>query len=97
MDPYTKILIGKEAYISPVHSGGGKYPIWNYKVEAKLADEPSVTFQVWDKDTFKDDLVGECILPASKLIGGDFNDILTLNYQGKLAGYLYVAIHFTPK
>lgn len=56
-DPYTICIIGNEKQQTKAHSGGGKNPQWMDTLCFNSMDQ-FMKVQVYDKDTFSDDMIG---------------------------------------
>ena len=95
MDPFCKIKVGNFEQETKVHSNGGKFPAWNDLLTFKRIDENLMTIEVWDKDTFKSDLIGECTLSLVSLIEKKkSSEWHTLSYKGKNAGEVLLDIEW---
>lgn len=57
-DPYCIITIGSEKQRTRTCSGGGKSPQWTDTFQFNSTDQ-MLRVQVWDDDTFSDDMIGE--------------------------------------
>lgn len=57
-DPYCIVFLGNEKQRSKTCSGGGKEPSWTDTFIFNK-NEQLLRVQVWDDDTFSDDMIGE--------------------------------------
>lgn len=98
MDPYVKIMIGTQTEKSKTCSGGGKFPSWTDSMSFRRSAEDIINVEVWDKDTFKDDLVGQGALAFSTVFkdNNKFNGWVDLTYKGKAAGKILLDVQFIP-
>ncbi|KAF4675271.1 Serine/threonine-protein phosphatase 2B catalytic subunit alpha [Perkinsus olseni] len=96
MDPYVKVRLGRgKKYKTDVKKDVGRNPTFYESVEFKYDDEPEISFEVWDKDTFSsDDFVGSArVSMASIAKHGHWEGDLVLYRDGaNKAGTLNVAI-----
>jgi hypothetical protein len=61
MDPYFKLRISGEEFLGSTQENAGKKPRWDmayFLPIDKTWNSEVLTFEVWDKDTFSDDLIG---------------------------------------
>jgi len=95
MDPFCRIKVGNFEQETKVHNNGGKFPAWNDLLTFKRIDENLMTIEVWDKDTFNSDLIGECTLSLVSVIEKKkSSEWHTLSYKGKNAGEVLLDIEW---
>jgi len=95
MDPFCRIKLGLQEQESKVHSNGGKFPAWNDTLAFRRNDENLMTVEVWDKDTFNNDLIGECTISVvSVMEKKKSSEWYTLSYKGKNAGEVLLDIEW---
>lgn len=69
MDPYVKVQVGKQEYVTKVAHSQGVTPVWNEKCFFELkGTEPDLKFKIYDKDKGKDDYVAAASIPLSSLV-----------------------------
>ena len=98
MDPYVKVHVGSTTEKTKTCSSGGKFPSWSDSLTFRRTAEDIITFEVWDKDTLKDDLVGQGALALSTVFNSNnkFNGWVDLTYKGKPAGKILIDAQFFP-
>jgi len=95
MDPFCRIKLGSQEQETKVHNNGGKFPAWTDTLAFQRTNESLMTIQVWDKDTFNNDLIGECTLPLSSFIEKKkTSDWHILSYKGKNAGEILLELEW---
>lgn len=95
MDPFCRVKIGSDTQETKVHNNGGKFPAWTDTLAFQKTNESLIYVQVWDKDTFKDDLVGECTLPLQSVIDKKkSSEWYTLSFKGKNAGEILMEVTY---
>jgi hypothetical protein len=95
MDPFCKVKIGSSEQETRVHQNGGKFPAWTDTLAFQRGNESLMTVQIWDKDTFNNDLIGETTLPLSSFIDKNkSSDWHILSYKGKNAGEILLEVEF---
>jgi len=75
-DPYVKVKIGDQEFITETHSQGGKNPLWNNKFEFEITSEKELEVEVMDKE----------IVGSDKFMGKARVGILDWIAQGKFDG-----------
>lgn len=71
MDPYVKWKHGEKTYKTTVQKDAGKKPIWGEIFKLPIIDRTintQLSFQVFDEETFKDDVIGECKVDIQQLL-----------------------------
>ena len=97
MDPFCKVSIEGVSYETKVHSNGGKFPAWKDVLTFNRTNQNLMNIEVWDKDTFNDDMIGECTVPLTTIIEKKkSSDWYTLSYKGKNAGEILIEAEWRP-
>ena len=101
-DPYVVCIIGNEKKRGAAHNGGGKKPQWQDTFVFQAAGASLMNVQVWDKDTFSDDMVGEGTVNLNQLYGNpnrtengtlrDYAEYVDLMRNGKSAGRVLLSM-----
>lgn len=68
-DPYIVAVVGNQKQRSSTIKGGGKRPVWKNDKFTFVAKHPVMTVNVYDEDTFEDDLVGTATIDITKFVG----------------------------
>lgn len=88
MDPYFKIEVNGQVFISDVCKEGGKNPKWDDTFSFPLGGDGSIKVSLWDKDNISsDDLIGDSVLNLFQL-GSLVNAVewFDIYYKGEVAG-----------
>jgi len=96
-DPYAKMRIGTQEYMTQPHMGGGKNPIWNEENSFDIANEKEMELEVLDKEQVgSDKFMGRATVSIMEWIGvGRFEgDIDVQDKSGKQVGKVSVAVRF---
>ncbi|CAJ1970821.1 unnamed protein product [Sphenostylis stenocarpa] len=112
MDPYVLIQYKDQEKRSSVANGQGKNPVWNEKfifiVEYPVGSnhQDKIIFKIMDKDSCKDDFVGQAIIHVGDLLAQGVENggakLQTVKYRVVRANKSYcgeidVGVTFTPK
>ncbi len=65
MDPYCICTIGNQHQQTSVAKRQGKTPKWNEALTFNMNGEQSINLTIYDKDTFKDSFIAECLIPVA--------------------------------
>ena len=69
MDPFCEIKYSGKKYRTKVKEEAGKKPKWNEEFQFKITDISSqFTITVFDEDMTTNDLVGDVVISAKKLL-----------------------------
>ena len=91
MDPYVVISAQNECQRTSVIKKGGTKISWTDTVLLNVMLEETISFKIYDKDTFFDDFVGEIKLPVSELVAGPS----TMHFSNKKNSGLF-GVTITP-
>eukprot|EP01066_Platyproteum_vivax_P005790 Platyproteum_vivax@DN1745_c0_g1_i2.p1 len=98
MDPFCRVTLGTKSQETEPHKGGNTAPEWNKSFTFPFDDDPTLHFEVYDKDVFtKDDYIGACDLQLKPIIegAGKFRgDLPLMRKEGKPGGYLKIDVSF---
>ena len=67
MDPYLKITVGHQTFITKYHDNGGKQPSWNEEFHFKVNGDKTMEIEIFDKNTFKDKQIGFIKIPIREI------------------------------
>lgn len=68
MDPYCKIVLGKQKVQSQVCKNGGKHPHWDDTMTLRVIDEPTLSLEIKEKDwLLPDGTIGTCNINLSEI------------------------------
>ncbi|CAD8088612.1 unnamed protein product [Paramecium primaurelia] len=102
MDPYIKLIMGKQEFKTPVAKEGGKHPKWEGCTHTfqKLLGEPDVIIgQVWCENTITSDiLIGEGAFSLTSIRKGNAEPkriSFLLFHHGEKAGEISLEATFT--
>ena len=98
MDPFVKIESGEQKFKSSTVQEGGDHPKWTgqtFSVDVKSPGD-DLHLSVWDEDTGNNDLVGECTIKLSALIGSSkgVDEWFEIQHGGKKAGTINLLTKF---
>ena len=94
LDPYVRIIYGKDEYKTSVIKDGGCSPIWNYEM-CFTGSVPVLKVEVYDAQLFKDKLIGSAEISIRSLPVGVQNLAFNLHcpkYAGECTGVLLTKI-----
>ena len=99
MDCYVEIQYRDQIKRTTAHKEGGQLPIWNQKLEFQVESlKDDARILCFDDDNVSRDLVGETIMPISKLTSVEFGfpQWVILHYKGKVAGNIKLCCQYKP-
>jgi hypothetical protein len=96
MSPYVKVSLGDEWKTTQSAKRQHLNPIWDQSLHFRLHGEPSVFFELWNKELIsKDDLIGAgSMLLGDLLSQKNLHQWVPLFYKEKDAGQLLVELNF---
>ena len=96
-DPYARLRIGLQDFMTKPNPGGGKNPIWNEEFVYDISNEREMEVEVLDKETVGNDkFMGKCKVSIMEWIAnGKFEGDLDLEDKaGKNVGRISIACSF---
>ena len=96
-DPYTKLRIGTQEFMTKPNQGGGKNPIWNEEFNFDVSNERDMDVEVLDKETVGNDkFMGQAKISIIEWIAnGKFEgDIDIQDKSGKPVGRVTLSVRF---
>jgi calmodulin/serine/threonine-protein phosphatase 2B regulatory subunit len=96
-DPYVKLRIGSQEFMTQPHMGGGKNPIWNEENMFDISNEKEMEIEVLDKEQVgADKFMGRSTVSIMEWIGaGKFDgDLDVQDKSGKGVGKVTVSVRF---
>ena len=96
-DPYCRIRIGTQEFLTKHNPGGGKNPIWNEEFSFDISNEREIDLEVLDKETVGNDkFMGACKASIMEWIAnGRFEGELDLTDKAnKPVGRVTLAVKF---
>jgi len=96
-DPYAKLRIGTQEYMTKPNQGGGKNPIWNEEFNFDISNEKEMVVEVLDKETVGNDkFMGQCTVSIMEWIAnGKFEgDIDIQDKSDKPVGRVTLSVRF---
>ena len=92
MDPFVKLNINGNVFVTAISPKGGKTPKWNDSFLVPLVGNGNGMFSVWDLDGVTSDVVGDVEFNLFALEKSGSNVDLKLQYHGKQVGVLHLQI-----
>lgn len=92
MDPFVRMNINGNIFVTSVAKKGGKNPKWNESFLVPLVGNGIGLFSVWDLDGIKQEIIGDIEFNLFNLEKQGKNVDLKLEHQGKCAGTLHLQI-----
>jgi len=96
-DPYARLRIGLQDFMTKPNPGGGKNPIWNEEFVYDISNEREMEVEVLDKETVGNDkFMGKCKVSIMEWIAnGKFEgDLDLLDKAGKPVGRVTLSVRF---
>jgi len=96
-DPYARLRIGLQDFMTKPNPGGGKNPIWNEEFVFDISNERELEVEVLDKETVGNDkFMGKCKVSIMEWIAnGKFEGDLDLEDKaGKNVGRISISCSF---
>lgn len=95
MDCFAKFTIGSNIFTSAPAKNQGKTPTWQDSFNCQTKGEPKMHIEVWDKNTGKDDFIGEVVVEMKEVYQRpQTNAWYTLMRKGKTSGQIMVLCEF---
>lgn len=96
-DPYTKLRIGTQEFMTRPNKGGGKNPIWNEEFNFDVSNEREINLEVMDQETVGNDkFMGRATVSIMEWIAnGKFEgDVDLQDKGGKPVGRMTLSVRF---
>ena len=92
MDPFVKLNINGNIFVSSVSKKGGKVPKWNESFLVPLVGNGIGLFSVWDLDGIKREIVGDAEFNLFNLEKQGKTIDIKLEHNGKAAGTIHLQV-----
>ena len=96
-DPYAKLRIGTQEFMTKPNPAGGKNPVWNEEFTFDISNERELEMEVLDKETVGNDkFMGRCKVSIMDWVAnGRFDgDIDLEDKNGKNVGKVSISVLF---
>ena len=97
MDPYVKVIVGKQEHKSAIAKGMGKNPSWKDELVFNVTNETEIRLELWDDDIGPDDFLGKLKIPMKDVIGKGIieqNYVLKSRILGSQMGSIHLQIEY---